>query len=89
LDSTRERLARAGGADRASLQRIAHDLVGTSGTFGALRLSLVARQVEHAAMAQDEDVGAAVAVLQRVGEDSIAAVAQRWNLGRDQEPVRT
>ncbi|HEY2661623.1 MAG TPA: response regulator, partial [Caulobacteraceae bacterium] len=58
LDGSRGRLARIEElvqiGDLVSLAREAHDLKGTSGNFGALRLQAMAEQLERACLARDD-----------------------------------
>ena len=58
LDGSRARLGRiedlVSSGDLASLAREAHDLKGTSGNFGALRLQAMAEQLERACLARDD-----------------------------------
>ena len=83
-DGTRQRLEQAAAAhDPKVLRKIAHDLAGTSGTFGASRLSVAARRLESTAQGTAEDLdreslARALADLQRVGEQSIEAMGARW-----------
>ena len=58
LDGSRGRLTRieelVQSGDLVSLAREAHDLKGTSGNFGALRLQAMAEQLERACLARDD-----------------------------------
>ncbi len=58
LDGSRNRLTRiedlVQSGDLVSLAREAHDLKGTSGNFGALRLQAMAEQLERACLARDD-----------------------------------
>ncbi|MGQ9364761.1 response regulator [Azospirillum sp. ST 5-10] len=76
VQETRDRVRRIAGAelDAATLQREAHTLKSTAGTFGARRLAQRARDLEQACREGDGDAMAAmrrdVAVLARAAEEA-------------------
>jgi len=63
--------------DFASVAREAHDLKGTSGNFGALRLQAMAEQLERACLAQDD--AEAPRLVGEIRQGSVIA----WGLIRD------
>lgn len=66
--------------DHVSVGKIAHDLNGNGGTFGAQLLSTSALRLEQACNDTSIDITSMKEELQRVGWQSVAAMTQRWQV---------
>ncbi len=81
VQSTSERLSQiADCTDRDSIRKVAHDLRGNGGTFGAHSLSAAAARLEQACTASSRDIIIEQSELQRIGWQSIDAIRQRWQI---------
>ena len=81
VHSTSERLNQiAICTDRDSIRKVAHDLRGTGGTFGAHSLAVAAARLEQACTDSSPDIIMEQSKIQRIGWQSIAAMRQRWQI---------
>ena len=81
VHSTSERLSQiASCTDRDSIRKVAHDLRGTGGTFGAHSLSAAAARLEQACSVSSPDIMIEQSELQRIGWLSIDAMRLRWQI---------
>ena len=92
LDGSKARLGRiedlVRSGDLASLAREAHDLKGTSGNFGALRLQAMAEQLERACLARDDAEAPRLAGEIRQASHVAWGMVEDWLAGSAAPPQR-
>ncbi|QUD88885.1 response regulator [Phenylobacterium montanum] len=92
LDGSKARLIRiedlVSSGDLASLAREAHDLKGTSGNFGALRLQAMAEQLERACLARDDAEAPRLAGEIRQASTTAWGLVEEWLAAAEGAPQR-
>jgi two-component system, sensor histidine kinase len=64
--------------DFAALGQEAHNLVGTSGNVGAVRVATLARELKQLALAEDARAAALVDAIERAAASAVAALRRRY-----------
>lgn len=81
VQNTSERLIHiAGCSDRDSIRRVAHDLRGSCGSFGAHSLSATAALLEQVSGEPSGEIQYEMESLQKIGWQSIATMKERWDI---------